>query len=90
MTGYEKIIRLMRENAIKSLPHDIEIATMTSETSCAKGDLVLERDDLLIAEHLLTGYLKPDESVVSPLKKGDKVIIKRLSDEKYVIIERVI
>lgn len=90
MTGYERMIKVMRVNAKKALPLDIEIATMTSGTACTKGELNLERDDLLIAEHLLTGYLAPDESVISPLKKGDKVIIKRISGEKYVIIERVI
>lgn len=90
MTGYERMIKIMRENAKRQLPKDIEIAVMTSGTTCTKGELNLDRDDLLIAQHLLTGYLAPDESVISPLKKGDKVIIKRLNDEKYVIIERVI
>ena len=89
MNGYEKIINTMQKNARKVQPQDLQIAVMKSSTTCQKGDLVLDRDDLLIAEHLLTGYIAADESIISPLKKGDLVLIKRISDEKYVIIERV-
>ena len=89
MNGYERIIKTMRKNAKEVQPQELQLAIMTSGTTCQKGDLVLDRDDLLIAEHLLTGYIAADESIVPPLRKGDTVLIKRLSDEKYAIVERV-
>lgn len=89
MNGYEKIIKTVRKNARSVQPQQLQTAVMKSGTSCQKGDLVLDRDDLLIAEHLLTGYIAADESVIPPLRKGDTVLIKRVSDEKYAIIERV-
>ena len=89
MNAYERIIKLMRE----------QVAEMTSATSCKVGDLKLDADDLLIAEHITDYEIKispqsgGDTRVIkvhSVLKKGDVVLVYRLSDEQYVIIEKLV
>lgn len=79
MTAYEKLLKQMQNQAKKTLPCIPEIAEMLSENSVRVRNLVLKKEDLLCASHL-TGKLT----------KGDTVLIQRISDEKYVIIERVI
>ena len=79
MNGYEQILTLMRQQGGKSNPSVPVLAEMTSATTCAVGDLILDADDLLVAEHL-----KGD------LQKDNVVLVQRLSDEKYAIIERLV
>lgn len=90
MNGYEKILNQMRKQGMKDAEKGVFLAEMVSSEECRCGQIILERDDLLIAEHLLTGYVDIDGNKVLPLKKGDAVLCKRLSEEKYAIIERVI
>lgn len=104
MNGYEQIINLMRKQGAVKNPASLQLAEMTSATTCKIGDLKLEADDLLIAEHL-TDYEIDIESdleaqtttasqhaikVHGALKKGDLVLIQRMSDEQYVIIEKLV
>ena len=79
MTGYEKLLIEMRKQAEKVKGSVPELAEMLSESSLRIRDLVLYKEDLLCADHL-----------EGKLKKGDLVLIQRISEEKYVIIERVI
>lgn len=58
MNGYEQIIALMRQQGSKGNPSVLQFGEMTSGTTCMVGDLELEKDDLLVAEHLVTGYHK--------------------------------
>lgn len=79
MNGYEQIITLMRQQGcIGNLPVP-RLAEMTAETKCDIGDLVLDNDDLLVADHLK-----------GKLKKGDTVLVQRVNDETYAIIERLV
>lgn len=55
------------------------LAEMTSTEECDVGDLVLDKEDLLIADHLK-----------GKLKKGDAVLVQRLNDETYAIIGRMV
>nr|DAU15111.1 MAG TPA: Protein of unknown function (DUF2577) [Caudoviricetes sp.] len=102
MNGYERIIKMMREQGAVNNPASLQLGEMTSAKTCKIGDLKLDADDLLIAEHL-TEYEKKidieDKSVTSTntkikihgkLKKGDLVLVYRLSDEQYVIIEKLV
>lgn len=104
MNGYEKFIKIMRDESKRgvSVPF-IGIGEMTSSDSCKIGSLELDNDDLLIAEHLTKNYmhkLKIDVSsshtvtdnseYIKPLKKGDVVLLIRISEEKYAIIERMV
>ena len=79
MNGYEKIIDLMRKEGATKNPETPKLAEMISEDECSLGDLTLDSDDLLVADHLK-----------GKLEEGDTVLIQRIDDETYVIIERVV
>lgn len=79
MNAYEQIIDLMRkQGGVNNLPVPRR-AEMTASTKCDIGDLVLDSDDLLVADHLK-----------GELKKGDTVLVQRIDDETYAIIERLV
>lgn len=100
MNAYEEILKIMRNEGKKDNTAPIQIGIMTSETSCKVGKLPLSDSDLLIAEHLKTGYhcavyddepsKKDKNTFVEPLKSGDKVAVYRVSDELYIILERLV
>lgn len=100
MNPYEQILETMRQQGKKDNTAPIQIGVMESETTCAIGELKLSDSDLLIAEHLTTGYhyavdktapSKKDETTfIGALKKGDKVAVYRISDELYIILERLV
>lgn len=100
MNAYEQILQTMREQGKKDNTAPIQIGEMESANTCAIGKLKLSGNDLLIAEHLKTGYhcavyentpSKQDENTfVGGLKKGDKVAVYRISDELYIILERLV
>ena len=79
MNGYEQIINLMRQQGgVNNLPVP-RLAEMTAPAECDIGDLILDSDDLLVADHLK-----------GELKKGDTVLVQRVNDETYAIIERLV
>lgn len=90
MTGAERIVRRMRAEGARKNEKGVFLATMESATEVNISGLILEREDLLFSEHLLTGYKTADGKTVGALEKGDTVLLKQLSDEKYAVIERVI
>lgn len=105
MDGYEKIIRVMNDQAKATIKksHDqendfgkplIQIGEMTSETSCKIGKLELEKEDLLFADHLMTKLCKEvkgdNSEYLPPLKAGDRVAIYRANDEQYIVLERLV
>lgn len=90
MNPYEEILKVIQKEGKKGNTESIHIGTMTGGTSCKIGELPLSGNDLLIAEHLRTGYQKDKNTFIGPLKSGDKVAIYRISDEKYVILERLV
>lgn len=79
MTGYEKLLTVIRKQGKQAQVNTPELAEMLSDCSLKIRELVLEKEDLLCADHL-----------EGKLRKGDIVLIQRISEEKYVIIERVI
>lgn len=98
MNSYEKLLYILSKQ--NKTEKNFYIGTMTSETSCDTGENELSEDDLLIAEHLKTGYfknidsenpaLKNKDTYVSSLKKDDVVLVIKASQELYVIVERLI
>lgn len=100
MNPYEEILNVMRNEGKKDNTAPIQIGTMTGADSCRIGKLELSGDDLLIAEHLKTGYhcavnpdtpsVKDKKTFVEPVKKGDQVAVYRISDERYIILERLV
>ncbi|MBO5093920.1 MAG: hypothetical protein J6C33_06140 [Lachnospiraceae bacterium] len=89
MNAYEEILGVMRNEGRKDNTAPIQIGTMTGAASCRIGRLELADSDLLIAEHLKTGYYGRD-IFIEPLNSGDKVAVYRLSDELYIILERLV
>lgn len=97
---YEEILGIMRNEGKKDNTAPIQIGVMTSAASCKIGKLTLSGGDLLIAEHLKTGYhcavyddtpsKKDKNTFIAPLKSGDKVAVYRISDELYIILERLV
>ena len=87
MDGYERIITLMQKSAPKS--NEIKLAVMTSSNTCSINGLSLTNEDLLVSEHLKTGWMINNE-VYEPLKKGDTVALIRINSTKYLIIDRVV
>lgn len=120
MNGYERIIKMMREQGAVNNPASLQLGEMISAKTCKVGDLKLDADDLLIAQHLTDYEIKIDienegeleaptttvsqhahaiKSITSKntkikvrgaLKKGDLVLVQRMSDEQYVIIEKLV
>lgn len=100
MNAYEELLNVMRNEGKKDNTAPIQIGEMTGEDSCRIGKLQLSGSDLLTAEHLKTGYhcavcgddptKKDNDTFIEPLKSGDKVAVYRVSDECYVILERLV
>lgn len=79
MNGYEQIIELMRTQGKKGGMPVPRLAEMTGKDKCDIGDLVLDRDDLMVADHLKDN-----------LKKGDLVMVQRLDSDTYAVMERLV
>ena len=79
MTGFEKILNIIRQEIKKNQSKEIRLGTMESETDCMMGDVLLDPDDYLIAKGLKGN-----------LKAGDDVAILVLSSERYIIIDKVV
>lgn len=100
MDGYQMLAGMIKANQ-SGAAAAVLIGTMSGPGSCKIGTLPLEREDLYIPDYLLTEHLisctgqgefvRPGEFVkAEPLKEGDTVALTRLSDEKYVILARVV
>ena len=76
MDAYEKIIKTMREEGNRDPQPVPKLATMTGERTCKLGTLDLVEDDLLFC--------------VRNLEAGDKVVVYRITNDKYVIIAKVV
>lgn len=53
------------------------------------GDLLLFPDDLVFAQHLLTGYSAAEGRFIPPVQAGDKVLVIKLSDECFAVIAKL-
>lgn len=90
----------MRQQGSKDNTEAIKIGIMDSDKTCKIGELKLSEDDLLVAEHLKTGYhksvnnsnpaLKNEETFAEPLKEGDTIALYRVNDEQYIIIGKLV
>lgn len=78
MTSYEKLIKMMNTKAQESV---FFIAEMDSPSTCKVNTLPLGKGDLYINETFQKG---------EPLKKGDLVLLAKVSSEKYAIVCKVV
>lgn len=88
MNGYERLIKFMRAQEGQKAAQ-LKTGTITKGLGVKSGELELLRDDLLFSEQLLTGYMESEETFAPPVKKGDKVLLVRLSEEKYVVVAKL-
>ena len=77
MTWDEKMVNLMREQGKKNTGKGLQLATMESATKCRVGNLLIDKEDYLKAAHL-------------SLSKDDTVVVYRIDEETYIILEKVI
>ena len=96
MDGYEKLIHMMKN---KDTSKNIFVTEMTSSDSCTVNGLPLNSDDLYITEHLtvkvvnevvMNGEHAITVTYTEPLKKGDKVVVVKIDETKYAVLERVV
>ena len=85
MNCYEKLIKTMRSEASRyQVKFPVKIAVMTSPTTCKYGNMELDSDDLLFAEHLTHEVKK------TILENGDRVLITQISEERFAVIEKMV
>ncbi len=99
MNPYEQMAAFLRERSGNS-ENVIQLAEMTGPRSCKRGDgFPLYAQDLYIPDRLLQPVCvsvnvpethKDTSSYNGALKAGDVVVICRVTNTKYVILERVV
>lgn len=77
MNGYEKIVTLMK--SVQSGSSSFVLGEMQSQTVCSIGKLELEQEDYLI-----------NADIKDTLEKGDTVLVHKFTDEKYIILAKVV
>ena len=96
---YAEFVQMMREQGTVYNGSSIQLAIMTGANTCKIGNTTLYAEDLYIPDRLLTSVCTKvnvpenhqDKSGYSaPLKAGDTVLIYKLSDTKYAILDRVV
>lgn len=99
MNGYEKLLLIMQKEGMKNNPAKIVLGVMRSQTECEVAKNILDQEDFYVAEHLSVKRKvtviendkeKQVEKIQSLLKTGDIVAVYRLSDEKYLILDKVV
>lgn len=90
---YAEMLNTMRQQGSKDNPTTLQLGTMLSASSVKIDDLVLNAEDLYIADYLRAGYtysLATPEVKSDGLKRGDTVAVQRLQNTNtYVILARV-
>ncbi len=81
---YAELLGMMRQQGAKDNPTTLQLGTMQSANSVKIGDLLLNSEDLYIADYLFLDN-------VERLKSGDVVAVQRVQDTNmYVILARVV
>ena len=79
MNGYTKLLKIMREQSKKGEEANYMFAKITSSTRCKIGSIELDKD-----------YLLFNEQTLGNLKKGDMVLLLQLSNNKFVVMAKVV
>ena len=91
MAAMEELILLMRQQGRTGEQGGIQLAEMTGPRSAKIGDFELMEEDLYIADTLLETYRGEEgEIYYTALKAGDVVAISQITEDKYVILARVV
>ena len=46
-------------------------------------------DDLVFAQHLLTGYSAAEDRIIPPVQAGDKVLVIKLNSECFAVVAKL-
>jgi hypothetical protein len=100
---YAEFLGLMREQGKKDNPPTIQLGIMESEDKVRIDDLILNAEDLYIADYLKKGYtrkllyayeseagVQEDITYDDGLKAGDIVAVQRLNNNMFAILARVV
>ncbi len=103
MSWKEDMISMMRAEGERNNHQGIQIATMLGPDSCKIGTLILTKQDLLFSDRLtkptavaVAGQCPADSALVDKstylpiLQAGDLVAVYRMSDTKYLVLERMV
>lgn len=99
MSVFEDLIGIMQEEGGKNTPSGTQLGVMSGPNSCDVDGLSLSAEDLLFAEHLVnpiaTKVIINEDGTdgseyLEPLKKGDIVAIKKISDSQYLILGKMV
>ena len=78
MNGYEKIVSMMKQSGGDS-SSPITLGEMKDNTVCKIGKLELDPDDYFI-----------NADIKDKLKEGDSVVLIRYTEDKYIILAKVV
>ncbi|MSS63186.1 hypothetical protein [Velocimicrobium porci] len=95
MTGYEKLVLMIRDSA-KKQNNGLLQGVMTSSSSCKIGEQEYLQDDLVIPveykKKICSRVLIVDgedrSTYIEPLKKGDVVFLYPITDTEFLIVGR--
>ena len=104
MAWTNDMVDMMRQGGSSGPGGQLKIAMMTGPTTLKIGNLILEKEDLLFAEHLIKpiatvvketapagGGTCTDQSTYLPaLKTGDQVAVVQISDSKFLVLGRMV
>ena len=89
---FAEMLGMMRSQGAKDNPTTLQLGVMQSANSVKIDDLVLNAEDLYIADYLVAGYTRQTQiTFTDGLKKGDLVAVQKLQDtNKFVILAKVV
>lgn len=103
MSWVNEMVSIVREKEGLS-GGGLKLATMTGPNSCKIGNLELTKEDLLFSDRLLAptctkvsetapgggGACTDRSTYLTALKAGDMVAVYQVSDDKFIVLERMV
>ena len=92
---YAEMLNMMREQGKKDNPDTLQLGIMQSATSVKIDDLILTKENLYIADYLVSGYTRKLETpylsdVKLEVNKGEQYVSNveaELTEEKKVVLK---
>ena len=87
INGYERITKFI--DGRQKQQNAARVGEITDAGGCLLGDLLLYPDDLVFAQHLLTGYSAAEGRIIPPIQTGDKVLVIKLNSECFAVVAKL-
>ena len=87
INGYERITKFI--DSRQKQQNAVRVGEITDAGGCLLGDLLLYPDDLVFAQHLLTGYSAAEDRFIPPIQTGDKVLVIKLNSECFAVVAKL-